>query len=214
MWKGLESKHFFVSEYDEPFKKRSINLLFHFDRTFDVKFNLNVFRFRTEYQTQIQAWFGRGLYLYSPIAKDSMNIVDKLLTLFSNFLGEMKSPKTDRTIRVFSQNNSFEVTPPLDEMFEYYCRILDDFMEALNTFNFQLPVPVKDNEPSHKIKEVVKQLEKSLGTSFEILPESSEEAEVNERMKKIYIWTEEPSIRAEREGISNCATSFYQDRMK
>ena len=47
-------------------------------------------------------------------------------------------------------------------------------------------------------------------TTFEILPELSEEQEVNERLKRIYVWTEEPSSRVENIGIYNCATLLNQ----
>lgn len=210
-WEGLNSKHFFISDCSEPFKEINLNLLFHFDRTFDLKFNLNVFRFRTQYATQIQVWFGRGLYLYTPMHKDSLETVEKLLTLFSDFMGTMKFPKKDKSIWVSTYDNRIEISPPLDEVFDYYCKILDDFMENLHNFKFQIPVPVSDNEPSDTIKEVVQLLEKSLNTTFEILPELSEEQEVNERLKRIYVWTEEPSSRVENVGISNCATLLNQD---
>lgn len=203
-WPELSSSHFYYSETYDCFREKHLNLLFHFDGVFDLKIGLNVVRIHSEYFVEIYVDNGRGCNIYSPMLRSSKKVIHDLLNLFKEFMGTLKCPKEDKRIRVFTWRISF--SPPLEESFEYFCRILDDLFEQLHNFRFQIPETHSDKEPCGWVKEAINKLEGSLNTNFEFLTEPTEEADVNERLKRIYVWKEKPSSKVERIGISNCAT--------
>ena len=110
----------------------------------------------------------------------------ELNILFVDFLSSLKIVKGNTFIG-FGERRDHSISIQyfhIEDTFEIYCKMLDEIVTALQSFNFQLPLqPINLTKRIEALKE---QMEETLNTTLEVVPE---EEQINKKLQCGYFKT-------------------------
>ena len=158
---------------DESAKEVSLELKYVVENVWELSMSINA--------TQYDDYFDLSCTFNSyPSANLSNKIVSQLDVLFADFLSTLGSAKGNTYIGCGDRkDHSISIQYfHIEDTFEIFCKMLDEIVPALQSFNFQLPLqPINLTEEIGSIKE---QLETALNTSLKIV---TEEEQINSKLK-------------------------------
>lgn len=124
-----------------------------------------------------------GTFNCYPNTDLTANIKSQLNSLFAYFISTLKVSQGNTFIGCGSmRDHSISIQYfYIDDTFDLFCKMLDEIVPAIQSYNFQLALP--PHTLTEKIRSIKKQLETRLQTIFDVV---TEEQTINEKLKHGY----------------------------
>lgn len=175
-WDKIDPECFKIEIYEEE-KEAALHVLYIVDDVWDIALSVSV--------AQCDGYFDLfctfNCYLNDNLSDEIKRQLD---TLFVEFLSTLKTAQWNVYVGAREDHSISIQYLYIEDTFDLFCKMLDEIIPALQSFNFQLPLhPIKLTGKLGAIKE---QMETAFNTSFEV---ETEEEQINKKLKMGYFLT-------------------------